>query len=82
MLILHRFTALELFGELLGEMDNFFGKACSAFRKAKTGVQGFEPQLTDPETVVLPLHYTPVLKVQTIAFQDCFVKPELTENNR
>lgn len=29
------------------------------FRKEKTGVQGFEPQLTDPESVVLPLHYTP-----------------------
>ena len=25
----------------------------------KTGVLGFEPRLTDPESVVLPLHYTP-----------------------
>ena len=27
----------------------------------KTGEQGFEPRLTDPESVVLPLHYSPVL---------------------
>jgi hypothetical protein len=30
-------------------------------RKRRTGEQGFEPQLTEPESVVLPLHYSPVL---------------------
>ena len=27
--------------------------------KGKTGEPGFEPELTDPESVVLPLHYSP-----------------------
>lgn len=29
-------------------------------RAALAGVQGFEPQLTDPESAVLPLDYTPM----------------------
>lgn|GEM_PF-3185449 len=29
-------------------------------RRVRAGVLGFEPRLTDPESVVLPLHHTPV----------------------
>ncbi len=31
----------------------------------KTGEQGFEPRLTDPESVVLPLHYSPKTGLST-----------------
>ena len=32
---------------------------------SSTGELGFEPRLTDPESVVLPLHYSPVLRLIT-----------------
>jgi hypothetical protein len=28
--------------------------------ESEAGVLGFEPRQTDPESVVLPLHYTPI----------------------
>jgi hypothetical protein len=34
------------------------------FRSA--GEQGFEPQLTDPESVVLPLHYSPIPSIRYV----------------
>ncbi len=37
------------------------------YSKRKAGVLGFEPRLTDPESVVLPLHHTPVRKGTFVA---------------
>ena len=38
------------------------GDTCRSMRKDEevAGVLGFEPRQTDPESVVLPLHYTPI----------------------
>ena len=46
------------------------------------GEQGFEPRLTDPESVVLPLHYSPTNRTtinftRTNEFSGCIILAEL-----
>jgi hypothetical protein len=41
------------------------GKKRRGYKPLLAGVQGFEPQLTDPESAVLPLNDTP-LSLQTL----------------
>ena len=44
------------------------GKPGQNDRGKKTGVLGLEPRLSDPESLVLPLHHTPVTLYFTIAY--------------
>lgn len=37
----------------------------SLFNNKHAGVLGFEPRQTDPESVVLPLHHTPIIQLTT-----------------
>src|SRR5437588_6782164 len=43
------------------------------FGEREAGVLGFEPRQTDPESVVLPLHYTPI---------GCLILPLLDGKNK